>query len=74
MKNAVANLFRASLIPELGSDVTAGTARYVEIALVGVAAIRALPDMLAILVIDDFDLAVVAALLAVVALDVNLRI
>ena len=66
VQDAVADLLGAALVPELGSDVSAGTARHVELLLVAVAALRALPHELAV-VLDDLDLAVVAAFLAVVA-------
>ena len=74
MQHALLDLLRAALVPELGADVAAGTAGDVELRLVGVAALRALPDELAALVLDDLDLAVEAAHLAVVALGVELGV
>ena len=71
--NAIADLLGATLIPELRTDITAGTTGNIELALVAVAAVRALPDELAI-ILDDLDLSVVAALLAIVALGVELGV
>ena len=68
MKYAVFDLLRPSLIPELGSDVAAGSSGNKQVVLVTVATVRALPDELAILIGHDLDLTVVAADLAVVAL------
>ena len=74
MQHAVADFLRPSLVPELGSDVTAGTACHRHLVLVTVAAVRALPDQLTCLILDDFDLTVVAATLAVIALGIQLCI
>ena len=73
MQHAVLDLLRAALVPELGADVAAGTAGNVELVLVAVVALGALPHQLAVL-LDDLDLAVVAAHLAVVALGVELGV
>ena len=67
MQHAVADFLRPSLVPELGSNIAAGTARNRHLVLVAVAAVRALPDQLSGLILDDFDLTVVAAALAVIA-------
>ena len=74
MKYALFDLLGAALVPELRADVPAGTAGDIELRLVGVAALRALPDKLSARVLDDFDLAVEPALLAVVALRVELGV
>ena len=71
MQNAVANFFGATLVPELGANVAAGTASNVELFLVAVAAMRALPNQLSV-VFDDLNLAVEATFLAIVALGVQL--
>ena len=54
-------------MPELCSDVSAGTSCNVELALVTVSAMRAFPYELSV-ILDDLDLAVVAAYLTVIAL------
>ena len=71
MQHAVLDLLRAALIPELGADITAGAAGNVQLVLVAVAALGALPDQLAVVLYDP-DLAVVAAALAVVGLGVSI--
>ena len=73
VQNSVADLLRATLVPELGANVAAGAAGDVQLLLVAVAAVRALPHQLAV-VLDDLDLAVVAAHLAIIALGVELRV
>ena len=73
MQHAVLDLLGAALVPELGADVAAGAAGHVQLALVTVAALGALPHQLAV-VLHDVDLAVVAADLAVVALGVQLGV
>ena len=70
MQDTVLDLLRAALIPELRADVAAGAAGNVQLVLVAVAALGALPDQLAV-VLDDLDLAVVAAALAVVGFGVQ---
>lgn len=73
VRNAVANFFGATLVPELGANVAAGTTSNVKIFLVAVAAMRALPHQFAI-IFHDLDLAVEATFLAVVALGVQFRV
>ena len=73
MKYSILNLLCTSLIPELGSDITAGTSCNEESVLVAVAAVRALPDELAV-ILDDLNLTVVAALLAIITLGVKLGV
>ena len=73
MKHSFLDLLCTSLIPVLRSDITAGTARNVHLIGVIVAALRAGPHKLSAIVLYD-DLAVKAALLAVIALGVKLRI
>ena len=70
MQHAVLDLLRAALIPELSADIAAGAAGNVQLVLVTVAALGAFPHQLAV-VLDDLDLAVVAAALAVVGLGVT---
>ena len=66
MKYAVADFLRPALVPVLGANVAAGASGDVHLRLVGVAALRAVPDEFAVGVFLDLDLAVVAADLAVV--------
>ena len=73
MQHSVLDLSGSALVPELGADVAAGAAGDVQLVLVAVVALGALPDQLAVLG-HDLDLAVVAADLAVVALGVQLGI
>ena len=74
MQHSVFDFLRPALIPELGSDIAAGTSCYEQLILVAVATVRAFPDQLAGIVSDDLDLAVIAAHLAVVALRIKLCI
>ncbi len=50
VQDAVADLLRAALVPVLRADVAAGAPRDVHLGLVGVAALRARPDQLTVLV------------------------
>ena len=61
------NFLRSALIPELSSDISTGTSRNVELALVTVSAVWAFPYELSV-ILDDPDLAVVTAYLTVIAL------
>ena len=73
MQDPVTNLLGTALVPELGADVAAGTAGHIHLTLVGVAALGALPDQLAIF-LSNLDLTVPAADLAIVALGVQLGV
>ena len=74
MQHPIADLLGTSLIPELSSDVAAGTACDKELVLVAVAAVRALPHQLASLILNNLDLAVIATLLTEITLGVQLRV
>ena len=74
MKHAILNLLRTSLIPELSADVAAGPAGHIHLILIPVAAVRALPDQLAVLILNNLNFPVKTAFLAVVALGIQLRI
>ena len=63
-----------TLVPELGADVSACPSCHGHGVLVVVAAVRAFPDELAVFIINNLDFSVVAALHAVVALGIQLRI
>ena len=73
MQDSVLDLLGSALIPILGTDVAAGTAGNIHLALVGIAALGADPNQLAVILLDT-DFAVIAAALAVVRLGVQLRI
>ena len=73
MQHPVPDFLRPSLVPVLGADIPAGTTGDIHLALVLVAAVRAVPDELAVF-LDNLDLAVVAADLAVVAFGVQLGV
>ena len=74
MQHPLFNLLCPSLVPELGSDIPAGPPGYIHFILPAAAAARALPDQLSVAVIDNADFPVIAALLAVIALGVQLGI
>ena len=65
MQHAVLDLGGAALVPELGADVAAGAAGNVQLVLVAVVALGALPNQLAVL-LHDANLAVVAAHLSLI--------
>ena len=74
VQNAVFNLFRTTLVPELRTNVAAGSARNIKLALIAIGAAWALPYQLTIGIFDNLDLAIIGALLAVVALRIELGI
>ena len=73
MQHSVLDLCRPALVPELGADIAAGAAGNVQLVLVAVVALGALPDQLAVLR-HNLNFTVVAADLAVVALGVQFGI
>ena len=73
MQHAIPDLLRPSLVPELATNVAAGPAGHVHLRLVHVAALRTAPFEFAVL-IHDLNLAIPAALLAVVAFGIQLGI
>ena len=52
MQNPILDLLGSALIPVLGADVAAGTSGHVHLSLIGVAALWAGPDQLAIVLAD----------------------
>ena len=74
MQYPVFNLLGPSLIPELGSDISAGSSRYKELILIPVATVRALPYQLSGLVLDDLNLSVIAADFTEITLGIQLCI
>ena len=72
MQDPILDLLGTALVPILGADIAAGTAGNVHLALVGIAALGADPNELAVGVLLNGDLAVIAAGLAVVGLGVQL--
>ena len=73
MQHPILDLLCPALVPELGADITAGAAGNVQLVLVTVAALGALPHQLAV-IFNDLDLSVVAAALAVIGLGVQLGV
>ena len=73
MHNALSYLLCSSLVPELCSDITAGSSCYIELVLIIVAALGAYPYELVISLLD-LDLTVISAYLAVVGLGIELGI
>ena len=73
MHYALSYLLCSALVPELCSDIAAGSSRNVELILVVVAALGAYPYEL-VISLFDLDLTVVTAYLAVVGLGVELGI
>lgn len=74
MQNSLFDLLRAALVPVLCADVAAGATGHVHGFLVVVAAVRAFPDQLVVLVFNNLNLAGVAAFLAVVGFGVQLGV
>ena len=72
MQNALLDFLCTALVPELGSDITAGTAGNIHCVLIGISAARAFPDQLFVFIFNDLDLSVITAFLAVVALGIEL--
>ena len=73
MQHTILDFGGAALVPELGTDVAAGAAGNVQLALVAVMAVRAFPHQLAV-IFHNLDFTVIAAHLAVVALGVQLGV
>lgn len=73
MQHSFLDFLSSALIPILRTDVATGTAGNIHLVLIPVAALRAFPDQLAVIVLD-LNLAVKAADLAVVRLGVQFGI
>ena len=69
----LADFLGAALIPELGADIPAGSSGNIHAVLITVAAIRAFPDELPV-ILNDADFAVETAALAEIALRIELGI
>ena len=65
MQNPFLNFLSASLIPELSTNITAGTARNIHSSLIAVTTLRAFPNKLSV-ILNNLNLAGKAALLAAV--------
>ena len=74
MKHPVSDLLSPSLVPELGSNITAGSAGYKHMVLILISAVGALPDKLSGFILLDCHFSVIAAAFAVIALRIQLRI
>ena len=68
----VFDFLSTSLIPELGSDITTGSAGNAHFSLILISTVRAFPDQFAGLVFFDLDFSIVSAYFAVVALGIQL--
>ena len=73
MQHSFFNLLRSALIPELRTDIAAGTACNIHFVLVLIAAVGANPNEFAVF-FGNLDFTVIAADLAIVALGVELGI
>ena len=74
MQHPVLDLLRTSLVPELRTDIAAGSPCHTHLRLITVSAVGALPYQLAALILYDLNLTVVAADLTVIRLRIQLRI
>ena len=74
MQYTLFNFLSSALIPELRADVSAGAARDIHFVLIGVSAVRTFPNEFSVGVLFNFDLAVISADVAEVALCIKLRI
>jgi hypothetical protein len=74
MQYTLFDFLRASLVPVLCADIAARSARDIHRGLITVAAVRAFPDKLSVIISLYLDLARVAALLAEVALRIEFGI
>ena len=70
MEYSVADLLGTALIPELGANVTTGSAGDKELRLVTVAAVRAFPYKFPGRLCYDLNLSVIATFLTVIALGI----
>ena len=73
VQNSVFNFLGAPLVPELCSDVAAGTTCNIHLALVGITTLGTGPDQLSVFFFDP-DLTVKAAALAIITLGIQLSI
>ena len=72
MQYTILNFLSPTLIPELGTDVAAGSASHGHQILIPVSAIRALPDQFAVTVLYNLNLTIVTAGSAIIALGIQL--
>ena len=68
MKHPVFDFLGTSLVPELGTDVSAGPACNGHLTLVPVATVRAFPDQFSAVIFYDFDFTVISTDFTVIAL------
>ena len=74
MQYPILNLLCSPLIPELGTDVTAGSSCHGKQVLVCISAVRTAPLKLSVTVFYNLNLSVIAAGTAIVGLGIQLRI
>ena len=68
MQNSLLDLLRSSLIPELRSDISAGTSCNIQCILVAVSAMWTLPYELSFLICYNLNLSVISTFLTVITL------
>ena len=73
VKDAIFNFLRTTLVPELRTNISAGTTCNIHLILIAVSTMWAFPHQLAI-ILNNLDLAIIATHLAVVRLRIELRI
>jgi hypothetical protein len=74
MENTIPDFLGAPLIPELGANISTGSAGYIHLILISVPAAGAFPNQLALIILDDADLSIIAAALTIIALGIQLGI
>lgn len=74
MKNSVLDFLSPSLIPKLGSDISACSSCNMHLVLITIFAVRAFPNKLSCLILDDFDFTRISTDFAQIALGVEFRI
>ena len=71
MKNSLLDFLGSSLIPELSSDISAGTSCNIQRILVPVATMRTFPHELSFLVCHNLDLSIKSTLLTIITLRIQ---
>ncbi len=74
VQDPILNLLCAALIPILRTNIAAGSACYVHLTLIRIPALRTHPNQLSIRILPDFNFAVKAANLTIVALGIQLGV
>ena len=74
MKNSFLDFLSSALIPKLSADISAGSSCDIHFVLIGVSAVRAVPDKLSVLILSYLHFAVISAYLTVIALSIKLGV